>query len=196
MIKWQKEPEMMAFMKEFIPGHTESEIKEAFRERFGITLTRGQIKGFKIQYGTKSGTVGGRFEKGCTSHNKGKKMPPEVYEKVKPTMFKKGNVPKNHREVGSERVSVDGYVEVKVAEPSKWKLKQRILYEQYHNVTLRKDEVVLFLDGNRLNMDKDNLIKLTRAELVRFNQDHYYCNDKDMTMVAVNIAKIKSRRNR
>ena len=196
MIKWQKEPEMMAFMKEFIPGHTESEIREAFRERFGITLTRGQIKGFKISYCTKSGTVGGRFEKGRTSHNKGKKMPPEVYEKVKPTMFKKGNIPKNHREVGSERVSVDGYVEVKVAEPNKWKLKQRILYEQYYNVTLRKDEVVLFLDGNRLNMDKDNLIKLTRAELVRFNQDHYYCNDKDMTMVAVNIAKIKSRRSR
>ena len=30
--------------------------------------------------------------------------------------FKKGNVPKCHRPVGSERVNVDGYVEVKVAD--------------------------------------------------------------------------------
>ena len=31
-----------------------------------------------------------RFKKGHKTHNKGKKMPPEVYEKVKRTMFKKG----------------------------------------------------------------------------------------------------------
>lgn len=196
MIKWKEHPEMVEYMKEIIPGHHESEIRNLFKEKFDITLNRSQIKNFKSRHKISSSTIGGRFYKGQSAHNKGQKMPDHVYEKVKPTMFKKGNVPKNHREVGSERISVDGYVEVKVAEPNKWKLKQRILYEQYHNVTLRKDEVVLFLDGNRLNMDKDNLIKLTRAELVRFNQDHYYCNDKDMTMVAVNIAKIKSRRNR
>ena len=57
-------------------------------------------------------------------------MPKEVYEKVKHTMFAKGNVPPNHRPVGSERISIDGYIEVKVAEPDKWRLKQRVVYEE------------------------------------------------------------------
>ena len=29
-------------------------------------------------------------------------------------MFKKGNVPANHRPIGSERITVDGFVEIKV----------------------------------------------------------------------------------
>ena len=45
-------------------------------------------------------------------------------------MFAKGNVPPNHRPVGSERISKDGYIEVKVAEPNKWRLKQRVVYEE------------------------------------------------------------------
>ena len=34
-----------------------------------------------------------RYPKGNIPVNKGKKMPPEIYEKVKPTMFKKGHIP-------------------------------------------------------------------------------------------------------
>ncbi len=38
-------------------------------------------------------------------------------------MFAKGNVPPNHRPVGSERISKDGYIEVKVAEPKQVEIK-------------------------------------------------------------------------
>ena len=34
-----------------------------------------------------------RFKKGQVSHNKGKKMSPEAYEKVKKSMFKPGQIP-------------------------------------------------------------------------------------------------------
>jgi hypothetical protein len=35
----------------------------------------------------------GRFIKGCTPLNKGKKIDPELYDRIKHTMFKKGRVP-------------------------------------------------------------------------------------------------------
>ena len=130
MIKWKKNPDMVAYMKQIIPGHEESEIRAMFLEKFSIELSESQIGNFKSKYKIYSGTHGGCFQKGQVPMNKGKKMPPEVYEKAKATMFKSGNIPHNHRAVGSERVNVDGYVEVKIAEPNKWKLKQRLVYEE------------------------------------------------------------------
>lgn len=193
MIRWSKEPEMVAFMLEFVSGHTEQEIRAEFKERFGITLTEGQIGNFKTKYHLKSGTKGGCFQKGHVPMNKGQKVSADIYEKMAPTMFRKGSMPPNHRPVGSERINVDGYVEIKVAEPNKWRAKHRVVYEEYHGEEVKKGEVVIFLDGNRLNFEVDNLIKLTRAELVRYNQDHLYCEDKELSLVAANIARIKAK---
>lgn len=193
MIKWLEHPEYVSFMKEFIPGHQECEIREAFYEKFGIMLTEGQIGNFKHKHKVKSGTHGGQFAKGFIPCNKGKKMSAETYQKVKGTMFKKGNIPKNYREVGSERVTVDGYVEVKVAEPNKWKLKSRVLYERYHNVTLKSTDVIIFLDRNRFNFQEDNLIRMSRSELVRYNQDGLYGDNPENNMSAVLLAKLKAK---
>lgn len=193
MIRWSKRPDMVAYMMEIIPGHEEYQIKELFQERFGILLTESQIGCFKSKYHIRSGTHGGRFAKGFTPHNKGKKMSAETYRKVKGTMFKKGNIPNNHREVGSERITVDGYVEIKVAEPNKWKLKSRYLYEQYHNVKLTKSDVIIFLDGNRLNLDIDNLFLISRAALARFNQDKLYSDNPEMTKAAALMAELKTK---
>ena len=193
MLEWIKHPEMEQFLKDFIPGHSGGEIREAFLNEYGITLTKSQIKNFKSSRKIPSGTNGGRFEKGHPSWNKGRKMPPELYKKCAPTMFKKGHVPINHKEVGSERINVDGYTEVKVAEPNKWRLKQRVLYEQYHHVELTRSEVVIFLDGNRLNFDKFNLQKLSRSALARYNQDKLHDNsDRELSRAAAQIATIKA----
>ena len=193
MIKWSKEPEMVKFMIEYIPGHQESEIRSAFQERFGITLTEGQIGNFKHKYGVKSGTHGGRFPKGQPALNKGKKMSPEQYKKCSGTMFRKGHRPQNHREVGSERINVDGYIEIKVEEPNKWRLKQRVMYEKYHNVKLTRNEAIVFLDGNKLNLAEDNLFCLTRAELARYNQNRIRGVDSETGLGAVLLAKLSTR---
>lgn len=193
MIKWREHPEMVEFMMEFIPGHEESEIRAEFEKRFGIVLTEGQIGNFKYFHGIKSGTHGGYFFKGHIPHNKGKKMPKEVYEKSKATMFKKGNIPPQHREVGSERINVDGYTEVKVAEPNKWKLKQRVVYEEATGEKLTKNDVIIFLDGDRQNFDINNLVKMTRPELVRYNQDHLYGEEVEINETAVLVAKLKAK---
>ena len=192
MIKWNKNPDMVAYMKQIIPGHEESEIRAMFLEKFSIELSESQIGNFKNKYKIYSGTHGGCFKKGQVPMNKGKKMSPEVYEKVKHTMFHKGHTPVNHRPVGSERINVDGYTEIKVAEPNKWKLKQRLVYEEYYGVTLTSNDVIIFLDGNKQNLDIKNLYKMTRAALVRYNQDGLYSDNPEQSRAAANVAILKS----
>lgn len=145
-----------AFMRDFIPGHTYKEIQEAFIKKFNWDITVGQIKGYMANHKINSGTKG-HFSKGHVPANKGKKMSPEIYEKVKHTMFQKGHAPQNHRPVGSERVSRDGYIEIKVAEPDKWKLKHRVVWEMAHG-EIPKDHVIIFKDNDKTNTDIDNLI--------------------------------------
>ena len=196
MIKWSKHPEYVKFMKKIIPGHTEPEIKAAFKKKYGINLTDGQIGGFKTKHQIKSGTHGGCWVKGQVSCNKGQKMPADVYVKCQPTMFKQGHMPQNHKPVGSERINVDGYVEIKVEEPKKWRLKQRVVYEQYYGVKLDRNDAIIFLDGNRLNLDIENLVRMTRSELVRYNQMKLHGDNPDLNMSAVLLAKIKAMQGR
>lgn len=192
-IEWSKHPEYVEFLIDFIPGHTENEIRQAFDERFGIVLTEANIGNFKYKYKIKSGTHGGCFSKGHIPFNKGKKMTEEQYRKSSATMFKPGNIPTNHRELFSERIDIDGYVQVKIAEPNKWQLKQRYIYEKHYGVKLQKSDVVIFLDGNRQNFEISNLVKMTRAELARYNQDHFYGDNSDINRCAVGIAKLKTK---
>lgn len=81
-------------------------------------------------------------------------------------MFKKGNVPHNHREVGSERINVDGYIEVKVAEPGKWMVKHRIIWEQ-HNGPIPPGYNVQFKNHNPLDCRIDNLYLISKSEQMR-----------------------------
>ena len=192
-VEWLKHPEYVEFLLEYIPGHTENEIRQAFDERFGIVLTEANIGNFKYKYKIKSGTGGGRFQKGHIPFNKGKKMTEEQYKKSAATMFKPGNIPTNHRELFSERIDVDGYVLIKIAEPNKWQHKHRYIYEKHYGVKLQRSDVVIFLDGNRQNFEISNLVKMTRAELVRYNQDHFYGDDSNINRCAVGIAKLKTK---
>ena len=193
MIKWREHPEMVAYMKQIIPGHEESEIRAMFLEKFSIELSESQIGNFKNKYKIHSGTHGGCFKKGQVPMNKGKKMSPEVYERVKHTMFHKGNIPPNHRPVGSERINVDGYTEIKVAEPNRWRLKQRVVYEEYYGIKLSNNDAIIFLDGDKQNFRISNLVKMTRAELCRYNQDHLSSDDVQINETAVLIAKLRTK---
>ena len=178
-----------AFMKSYVPGHSYAEIQKSFIEKFGWDISMTQIQSYIGNHKLSTGR-NGRFQKGHVSHNKGQKMPPEVYEKAKATMFKKGNVPINHRPVGSERINVDGYVEVKVAEPSKWRLKHNVVWEE-HNGPIQKGNIIIFLDGNPMNLDINNLKCITRAEHLCMNRYNLRFTDPESTLTATNIAKLQ-----
>ena len=117
--------EQKQFIRENVKGTGNNELTQAFNEKFGIELKITQIKCFKKNNKLTSG-LDGQFKKGCISFNKG--MKGVCAKGSEKGWFKKGNIPINHRPIGSERVSVDGYTEVKVSELNKWKLKQRKQY--------------------------------------------------------------------
>lgn len=107
-----------------------------------------------------------RFHKGLIPPNKGKKLTPEQYARCAPTMFKKGNRPATQVPVGTEVVSTDGYVKVKVADPNKWRLKHHLIWEE-HNGPIPKGYNIQFKDKNPLNVTLDNLYIISRADQMR-----------------------------
>ena len=131
----------------------------------------------------------GRFEKGHIPNSKGQKMSKEQYEKCKPTMFKKGHIPKNHREIGSERITKDGYIEIKIKEPNLWVLKHRLIYEEHYG-KIPAGYSVIFGDGDKLNCNIDNLILVSRSELLLMNRNKLIKKDSSLTKTGLNIAKL------
>lgn len=184
-------------MKQFIldnyKGRYNQELADLFNQKFNTNITSRTIKSYKANNNLNSGLTG-KFRKGQTPHNKGKKMPKEVYEKVKHTMFAKGNVPPNHRPVGSERISKDGYIEVKVAEPNKWRLKQRVVYEEAKG-KIPEGCPIIFLDGNKRNFDIDNLRCVTRSELLYLNCNGLN-NSNEITETGILMARLDRAKNK
>lgn len=154
-------------------GYRQWEFKELtkrFNSHFGTSMTPSQIKGFIKAHGFKSGRTG-RFEKGQTSWNMGTKG------LIKPNSgsFQKGHCPVNHRPVGSERVNVEGYIEIKTAEPNVWDLKQRVVYEQNCG-PIPKGNNVRFRDGNKRNVSLDNLFLVDNRENALLNKRYKMSN--------------------
>jgi len=115
----------------------------------------------------------GRFERGMTPANKGKKMP--FHPNVARTWFRKGNRPHNTRYLGHERISRDGYVEISIDEPNphtgferRYVLKHRWLWEKA-NGPVPKGHCLKCLDGDKTNTDPSNWVAIPRALLPRLN---------------------------
>ena len=128
---------------------------------------------------------GGQFKKGLIPHNKGKKLSQETKEKLKPTMFKRGNRPHNAQPVGTETKDKYGYVWVKIAEPSEWKLKHHIAYGE----PVPTGHKLIFIDGNKYNFKRENLKLITDADLMRLNTMHRF--PPDLVRVIKTINKLQ-----
>lgn len=125
---------------------------------------------------TRRGWTTGRtgcFPKGHVPANKGKRMPYNAASAK--TQFKKGHRPANMKYLGHERVTVDGYVEVSIAETNphtgferRYVLKHRLLWERKHG-RVPAGHCLKSLDGNRLNTDPSNWIAVPRALLPFMN---------------------------
>ena len=121
-------------------------------------------------------SVANQFKPGHTPHNKGKQMDAEIYEKVAPTMFKKGNKPANTKPVGTINVRLDSqnrpYQYIKIKD-SHWELLQRYVWTKA-NGEIPRGSVVIFLDGNYLNCELTNLQVITRRENMARNTIQRY----------------------
>lgn len=187
--------------KEFIItnnyGKYSKELAEMFNQHFNTNITAKEIAYFRRNNKLNSGLTG-QFKKGHVSHNKGKKqieyMSQEAIERTKKTRFKIGNKPKNYRPVGSERITKDGYIEVKVADPNKWETKNKIIYKQYFG-DIPKGHKVIYADGNKLNNDINNLILVSDNEELIMNKYKLRTENIELTKTGYLIAKVIDKTN-
>ena len=173
------------FMRDYLPGVPRREFAILFNEHFGLTLTASQIIGATKRYGFFNG-LDFRFRPGQVSHNKGIR---KVYPGCEKTWFSKGHMPHNHKPVGSERINRDGYREIKIEEPKKWRGLHVLVWEKA-NGPVPKGYAVVFGDGDRTNVDLENLILLTRAELAVMNKQKWVGGSAELTRVGKTLANI------
>lgn len=177
--------EMIEFLKEITPGKTYVEVTELFNEKYKLGVTPPKIKSLLNRKRIKTGTTG-CFRKGFIPWNKGKKG----YIGANKTSFKKGNKPANWKPVGSERIDSNEYTLIKVAEPNKWVFKHRMIYEQKYG-EIPKGAVIIFADGNKNNLNIDNLLCVTRDELKVLNKCRLISSVPELTKTGLNVAKLK-----
>jgi hypothetical protein len=125
-----------------------------------------------------------RFVPGHAPHNKGVKMPDEVYNKVKRTMFKKGIKPHNTQPVGTINLRLDKnnrvYAYIKIRD-SYWRLIHRVIWEQHHGPIPSK-HIVTFKDGNALNWDISNLECISMKQNINNNTIQRYPEELQQVM--------------
>lgn len=141
-----------------------------------------------------------RFPKGHVPHNKGQRMPYNANSAK--TQFKKGGVPPNVKYLGHERVNVDGYVEISIAETNphtgyerRYVLKHKHLWEQLHGPVPAGH--CLKCLGDRLNTDPSNWELIPRALLPFLNGrrgPHYDQAAPEAKPAILTLAKLKRAR--
>lgn len=155
-----------------------SDYHAGFRAEFGrddVSLVN--LHSLRKRMGWKTGRTG-QFERGAVSHNKGKACAPGTggrHPNSRRTQFRKGNLPHNAQYLGHQRVSIDGYVEISVAETNphtgyerRYVLKHRYLWEQA-NGPLPAGMCLKRLDDDKTNTDPSNWEAVPRAIMPRLN---------------------------
>lgn len=179
-------PEQEKFVREHVVGRSYSELTALVNEQFGLQLKVSQIGGYIGNHKLNTGR-NGRFAPGHTPFNKGRKG---ITQGAVQTQFKKGHKPHNYFPVGTERVNGDDYVDIKIADPNKWRSKHLIVWEQHNSRSVPKGYAVIFGDGNRRNFDPDNLILVSRAQLAIMNKNGLIQNNAELTKTGVIMADL------
>lgn len=167
--------EQAEFLIKHVKGRGNKELTDLFNKHFGLNLKVSQVEAFKKNRRLSSGLPGNRFAKGYTPYNKGK-----VISKVP---------------IGAERIDSKGYVMVKVAQgknQKNWQYKHILLWEK-HNGPVPLGHVLLFADGNKRNVCLENLMLVTKKQMVRLNQLGLIKNDAELTRTGIVIADLANK---
>lgn len=161
-------PEQVQFVKDNCTM-TMKGLHKSFCERFERDdVSMYTLKALRLRNGWLTGRDG-KLQEGHAAWNKGKSYTPKGNDS---TRYRKGHVPWATRDLGSERVNTDGYIEIKVAgsdKRGKWVLKHVYVWEK-KNGKKPDGHAILFIDNDRKNVEIDNLMLVTRGELCIMNK--------------------------
>lgn len=183
------------YILEHYKGCGTAEMARRLNTEFGMSYTASQIKSFYANHKLKCG-LSARFEKGYVSFNKGRKG--WYAPGTERTRFKKGNLPANTKPIGYERITKDGYIEVKVKmRPSNhlcndnFVFKHRLVWEAA-NGPIPSGYVVIFRDGDKQNCELSNLCLIKRAGHRVMNKRGLRSSNPDITDAGVLVARVRT----
>lgn len=178
-------------VRDFILAHNHGvgheEMTRLVNDRFGTDYTMLQIRAYRKNRGLNSGLTG-HFQKGVPSYNAGRKgFCAPGSEKGH---FPEGHAPWNKTPVGTELVKTDGFLWRKVGPGARdWKQVHRLNWEAVHGPVPEGGRLI-FLDGDRMNTDVNNLMLLTNAEMLQLTRSQLRSKDPEITEAAANLAKL------
>ena len=187
-------PEQIQFIKKHIKGCSFKYLYEYFNAYFDLSVTFGSFRAALHNRKLRNGRDC-RFHPGQVSHYKGRKG--YYAPGSEKGWFRPGHpgYKINEKPLGSERITRDGYVEVKISSKSgssrnRWKGKHVLIWEHAHG-PVPKGHAVIFADRNKFNFSLDNLLLLSRNELVRMNYLGLISTNKNLTRVGKTVAALR-----
>ncbi len=179
--------EELNFIKKIAHGRHYYEIVEMFNKKFDFQINTKKLKETLKNHRISTGLTG-RFEKGHVPYNKGKKFPGTGNKAA----FKKGNIPVNKMKVGEDAISSDGYVKTKIADPNVWEFKHKLIWSEMYG-SIPENHCIIFLDGNKLNLSIDNLLLVSKAELLQMNRRKLISKDPELTKTGLNVVRVMNK---
>ena len=152
-------------------------IRQEFMAEFGSKISANKIYRIARDGGIGQGRKAnlGRFRAGQEPWNKGRKADYLAGTGSEKTRFRPGHRRNLEKPMYSVREDAGGYLEVKLPKPCPhtgrpWRYDSlaRWLYSIHHG-ELPPGRVVIHLDGDRRNVEPDNLASASRAELLALN---------------------------
>lgn len=170
-------PKQVAWLMANYTGRGHAELADGLNAAFENNKTPEQIKTFLGKRGLNTGRTG-QFKKGIVPWNTDTKGTGVC--KPNSGTFRSGNVPGNIKPLWDERICPkDGFILMKVPEKdpntgfaTRYKHKHVWIWEQANGPT-PEGMAVVFIDSDKLHCELDNLMLLSRAELLNLNLHKY-----------------------
>jgi hypothetical protein len=190
-------PEQIEWLMANYAGRSHADITARLNSRFGINKTIEQIKTFLGNRHLDTGRTG-CFEKGHKPWNNGTKG--QKLTGPNAGTFKKGSAPPNRKPLWDERIcSKDGFILMKVPErdphtgfPTRYKHKHVWIWEQAHG-PVPEGMAVMFIDSDKLHCELDNLMLVTRGELLVLNLHAYKDTPAELKPSIMALARLEAK---
>lgn len=155
-------------LREHINNYTYKELAEKLNKEFGRGRTARGVKSHCYNVLGLTSGINGRFSKGGASHNV--------------------------KKIGTEKW-INGYLWVKVdaikeeirsrsAYTNNWKPKHIMLWEEKHGA-VPKGKQIIFLDGDKTNLEPDNLCCVDLRIMPFMNRNGWISGERDITLTAI-----------
>ena len=181
------------FLRDNYPLMKLVDLTAAVNREFGLVKTWQQVKTYLTNHDILSGRSG-CFEKGLVPWNSGTKG----ICKPNSGNFRNGHMPANKKRLWSERVGKAGYIEISIPERNpytgfapRFKQKHVWLWE-YHHGPVPKGNAVVFSDGNKLNIVIENLMLVTKNELLLLNLHKYWQQPEEIRPSIMALVKMEA----